>query len=106
MAEKKSAKTETKPAAKEKKDTAKASAKGAEKKSAKNQSKGKKANPVAKYFRDLRSEFKKVVWPSKETVLNNTGVVLMTMIITGAGVFVLDLAFAELFKMLMSLVGG
>lgn len=68
--------------------------------------KGKKANPAVKYFRDLRSEFKKVVWPAKQTVITNTGVVVASMIVTGAGVFVMDLVFAKLFQALMGLVGG
>lgn len=104
MADKKKENIETKPA----KDTKsnKDSTKAAEKKGGKNQSKGKKVNPAVKYFRDLRSEFKKVVWPSKQTVINNTAVVLVTMIVTGAGVFAIDLAFAELFKQLMNFVGS
>ena len=73
---------------------------------AKDTSAKKKPNPVVKYFRDLRSEFKKVVWPSKETVFNNTGIVLMTMIVTGAGIFGIDLIFAQLFKILLSLGSG
>ena len=27
---------------------------------------------IAKYFRDTRSEMKKVVWPSRKQVINNT----------------------------------
>lgn len=38
-------------------------------------------NKVTKYFRDLRSEFKKVVWPTKKQVVNNTLVVLVTIVI-------------------------
>ena len=30
---------------------------------------------IAKFFRDTRSEMKKVVWPNKKQVINNTVVV-------------------------------
>ena len=34
--------------------------------------KEKKANSVVKFFRDLKGEFKKIVWPSKKQIFNNT----------------------------------
>ncbi len=65
----------------------------------------KKPNKIVKYFRDLKSEFKKVVWPSKKALINNTGVVLATMIICGLAIWGLDSAFAALLKGLLSLAG-
>lgn len=38
-------------------------------------SKKKKPNRIVKWFKDLKSEFKKVVWPTKKQVFNNTLVV-------------------------------
>lgn len=58
------------------------------KSSAKNQK--KQPNKVAKYFKDLKSEFKKVVWPTKKQVVNNTTVVLVTIILLGIFVGVFD----------------
>lgn len=43
----------------------------------------KKKGGIKKYFKDLKSEIKKVVWPSKKQVINNTGVVLTVMVIVG-----------------------
>ena len=40
-------------------------------------SKKKKPNRIVKWFKDLKSEFKKVVWPSRKKVFNNTFVVLV-----------------------------
>ena len=37
---------------------------------------------VSKFFTDLRGEIKKVVWPTKKQVLNNTVVVLVMVIIS------------------------
>lgn len=67
-------------------------------------SKGKKQNSVAKYFRELKSEFKKVVWPSKKTVINNTFVVLVTMVASAIVVWGLDSAFSALLKLLVDIV--
>lgn len=46
-----------------------------------NNKNAKSGNKVSRYFRDLKSEFKKVVWPSKKQVFNNTLVVLVTIFI-------------------------
>ena len=69
---------------------AKTSANTAKEKSSKNKKASSGGNKVTKYFRDLRSEFKKVVWPSKKQVFNNTLVVLVTMIVFGIFVGGLD----------------
>jgi preprotein translocase subunit SecE len=44
--------------------------------SKKEKSEKKQGNKIVKWFKDLRIEFKKVVWPTKKTVINNTSVVL------------------------------
>ena len=62
---------------------------------------GKKQNPVARYFRELRSEFKKVVWPSKKTVINNTSVVLVAMILSSLVIWGLDSAFVALLELII-----
>lgn len=66
-------------------------------------SKKKKPNRVVKWFRDLKSEFKKVVWPSKKQVFNNTFVVLVTMAISSAFVGALDFGLLKLFKFLLGI---
>jgi preprotein translocase subunit SecE len=74
---------------KSKKDTAKSEGKkGADKKAAK--TKDTKKGGVKKYFKDLRSEIKKVVWPSREKVVNNTGIVIGVMLVCGAALFGID----------------
>ena len=57
-------------------------------------------NRFVKWFKDLRSEIKKVVWPSKKTVVNNSAVVLITVILSSIFVGALDLGFYELVKFL------
>ncbi len=67
--------------------------------------KTKKPNKVAQYFRDLKAELKKVVWPTKAQVINNTGVVLATMLVLGLFVGGLDAIFSAALKFLMRLGG-
>lgn len=58
--------------------------------------KAKKPGKVFTYFRELKSEFKKVVWPSWKQVRNNTGVVLTFIILLGAFIALVDLGFTYL----------
>lgn len=66
-------------------------------------SKKKKPNRIVKWFRDLRSEFKKVTWPTKKKVINNTTVVLVTMVIASAFVGGLDYGLLKLFNFILGL---
>ncbi len=60
---------------------------------------GKKQNGLVKYFKDLRSEFKKVVWPSKKKVINNTLVVLTGMCASAIVIWGIDSALTALVKL-------
>ena len=48
---------------------------------------------VSKFFRDTKSELKKVVWPSKEDTKQNTIVVLVTVAIAAVVMILLDTVF-------------
>lgn len=48
---------------------------------------------ISKWFRDFRSECKKIVWPTKKQVINNTIVVIVVAIIVSLFVYVLDVSF-------------
>ena len=67
--------------------------------------KAKKQNRIVKYFKDLKSELKKVVWPSGKQVLNNTGVVLAVMIIVGLFLTGIDAGLGFIVEKLVS-IGG
>ena len=58
--------------------------------------KAKKPGKVSTYFRELKSEFKKIVWPSAKQVRNNTGVVLTFIILLGVFIALVDLGFTYL----------
>ena len=48
---------------------------------------------IAKFFKDTKSELKKVVWPSKKDVKNNTITVIAVVLIAAIVLIVLDLIF-------------
>ena len=45
---------------------------------------------VAKYFRELRSELKKVVWPTPQQVLKNALIVVCCVIAVGIFIWLFD----------------
>lgn len=53
----------------------------------------KKENKVLNYFKEVKSELKKVVWPSFKQVKNNTLIVIACVLIIGAFIWILDAAF-------------
>lgn len=48
---------------------------------------------VGKWFRDLKSEAKKVVWPTRKQTINNSGIVIAAILIIGAFIWILDAIF-------------
>lgn len=74
-----------------------------EKKDKKEKKSKKEPNKIVKWFKDLRIEFKKVVWPTKETVINNTAVILA--VVAGSAIIVgaLDFGFLHLLSFIYTL---
>ena len=54
------------------------------------QTEGKK-NKMSTYFKGVKSEMKKVAWPSKKELINYTGVVIGISAIVSIVVYLLDL---------------
>lgn len=59
---------------------------------------------VRKFFRDMKSELKKVVYPDGKQVFNNTLVVILCVIVVGVFVWVVDLLGGLGFNGIISLV--
>ena len=57
---------------------------------------------TAKFVKDCKGEIKKIVWPAPKNVFKNTGVVLVTIIVLGLFVFLLDTAFMNLLGLVMN----
>ena len=45
---------------------------------------------VCRYFRELRSELKKVVWPTPQQVLKNTLIVVACVLVVGVFIWMFD----------------
>lgn len=81
-------------------------------KSGKDASKQKKANifvrmgkAIAKFFKDERSECKKIVWPDAKTVLKSTAVVLVVVAVLAVVLWVIDTCLSEGIQALVNLAG-
>ncbi len=56
---------------------------------------------VVRFFRDYKSETKKIVWPSLRSVLKNTGIVLLMCVLIGAVIWLLDFGLGQLLDLLI-----
>ncbi len=58
-----------------------------------------------KYFRSVKAELKKVVWPTKKELINYTIVVFVATLFIAALIYVVDAIFAQLLNTLLHFVG-
>ena len=58
---------------------------------------------ISKWFREMKSELKKVVWPSGSQLVNNTLIVLAAVVIVGVVVYCFDLLSVEGMSLLSKL---
>lgn len=56
---------------------------------------------IAKWFREAKAEFKKVVWPTRKQVINYTLVVIAFILIVGAFVCLLDIGLSQLIQLIV-----
>ena len=56
---------------------------------------------IGRSFKDMRGEMKKVVWPSKKQIWNNTLIVLVVVILSALVVSGIDSLFSLLIKLLL-----
>lgn len=56
---------------------------------------------IGKFFKDLKAEIKKVIWPTKKQLVNNTMIVILAILVIGAGIWILDALFSWGFQALM-----
>ncbi len=92
--------TTSKKKADEEKSVKKTADSKADKKSDKKGSEKKEQGKVGKWFHDLKVEFKKVVWPTKKTVVTNTSVVVGVVVLASVFVGLLDEGFLALLRLI------
>lgn len=56
---------------------------------------------IGKYFKDTKSELKKVVWPSKKDVKTNTVTVIIVVAIAAVVLILLDLIFGGVIHLMI-----
>jgi len=62
----------------------------------KRQDKGKMVNKLKEFFRDVKVEVKKVVFPTKEELIGSTWVVIITVIVISLFLGIVDLGLTKL----------
>ena len=50
---------------------------------------------MGKFFKDYKSEFDKLVWPSKQQLFKNSSLVIVTMIVVGAVLSLVDFGLGQ-----------
>ena len=61
---------------------------------------------IGKWFKDMKSELKKVQWPSKKQTINNTVIVIVCVLIVGACIWTFDALANGLISAIMALFGA
>ncbi|HMR96858.1 MAG TPA: preprotein translocase subunit SecE [Microthrixaceae bacterium] len=62
--------------------------------------KSERTKPL-EFVREVRAEMRKVSWPDRQEVIRYSMIVLVALVIFTAGVFVVDYAFGELFRIIL-----
>ncbi len=60
---------------------------------------------IVGYFRNVKAEMKKVVWPKKKELINSTVVVFVTVLFISLIIGGVDAVFSRLFRLLLQVVG-
>ena len=61
---------------------------------------------IAKWMRELKSELKKVQWPSTKQTVNNTIIVIVCVIIVGIFIWIFDALASGVIGAIMALFKG
>ena len=61
---------------------------------------------MGKFFRELKSELKKVAWPTKADTIKKTGIVIACAILVGIIVWIFDGIASAVIDALLSLFGN
>lgn len=57
-----------------------------------------------RWFREMKSELKKIVWTDKKTVVKNTGTVLLCSLLIGACIWIFDYVLVNGVQLLISML--
>jgi preprotein translocase subunit SecE len=68
--------------------------------------KERQENPVARYWREVRGEVRKVTWPSRVESWRLTGIVLAATALVGVFLWIFDFLFSTGFRALVDIFVG
>ena len=60
---------------------------------------------IGKWLKEMKSELKKVQWPTRKQTINNTLIVIACVLVVGVCIWVFDLVANEAIKAIISLLG-
>ena len=60
---------------------------------------------IGKWFKEMRSELKKVQWPTRKQTVNNTIIVILCCIVVGIFIWLFDLLAGSVISALLDLFG-
>ena len=66
----------------------------------------KKKKDRGRWFREMKSELKKIVWPDRKTVAKNTGTVLLCSLAIGVCIWVFDFVAVNAIQLLIGALAG
>lgn len=66
-----------------------------------NTRKGASANQIGKFLKGVRSELKKVIWPNRKELINNTIIVIISVILVTFSLWVLDSVFGFILNLIV-----
>lgn len=55
-----------------------------------------------RWFREMKSELKKIVWTDRKTVMKNTGTVLLCSLLIGACIWIFDYIMVSFVQLLIT----
>jgi preprotein translocase subunit SecE len=64
----------------------------------------KATDSVARFFREIRAEFRKITWASKDEVFKTTGIVLTTVVLFTLLLWLYDSVFGKVLSTLLELI--
>ena len=65
----------------------------------------KETKDRGKWFREMKCELKKIVWPTPKKTMKDTGTVLLFSLMVGACIWVFDYAAVSAVRLLIGLAG-
>ena len=67
--------------------------------------KNKKKKEAGRFLQGVKTEMKKVIWPTRKELINYTVMVIVATLVVMAIIAVSDAVFAELFQLLRVVIG-